>query len=168
MSLLTLRGLFERLRAPSQSQKGHFYEKTKLKKWHHNSWNWQKSAQSSEIFVTSRGICRGVGSELEKRRPFSILDKNGAHKKKAWDSTCEYCGWLELLHLGSCGWRTASPPPLSNTWLLTRREGQLSSTSPAAAAATPSNRLVFLGSCCQVSIWVRQNFSIQRADVTFF
>ena len=32
MSLLTLRGLFERLRAPSQSQKGHFSEKTKLKK----------------------------------------------------------------------------------------------------------------------------------------
>ena len=28
MSLLTLRGLFERLRVPSQSQKGHFYEKT--------------------------------------------------------------------------------------------------------------------------------------------
>ena len=32
MSLLTLRGLFERLRAPSRSQKGHFSEKTKLKK----------------------------------------------------------------------------------------------------------------------------------------
>ena len=30
--LLTLRGLFVRLRAPSQSQKDHFSEKTKLKK----------------------------------------------------------------------------------------------------------------------------------------
>ena len=48
---------FERLRAPSQSQKCHFSEKTKLKKWHQNSWHWQKSAQSSEIFVTSRGLC---------------------------------------------------------------------------------------------------------------
>ena len=32
MSLLTLRGFFERLRAPSQSQKGQLIEKTKLKK----------------------------------------------------------------------------------------------------------------------------------------
>ena len=32
MSLLPLRGLFERLRAASQSQQGHFSEKTKLKK----------------------------------------------------------------------------------------------------------------------------------------
>ena len=31
-ALLTLRGLFESLRAPSQSQKGHFSEKMKLKK----------------------------------------------------------------------------------------------------------------------------------------
>ena len=32
MPLLTLEGLFERLQAPCQSNKGHFTEKTKLKK----------------------------------------------------------------------------------------------------------------------------------------
>ena len=58
MSLLTFRGLLKKLRAPSQSQKGHFLDKTKLKKWHQNSWHFQKSAQSSEIFVTSCGICQ--------------------------------------------------------------------------------------------------------------
>ena len=66
MSLLTLRGLFERLRAPSQSQKGHFPKKMKLKKGHQNSWHWQKSAQSSEIFVRSRGICQNVGVSWRK------------------------------------------------------------------------------------------------------
>ena len=55
----------------------------KLKKWHHNSWHCQKSAQSSEIFVTSRGICRSVGVSSRKRWTFSILDKNSAHKNKA-------------------------------------------------------------------------------------
>ena len=75
MSLLTLRGLFERLRAPSQSQKGHFLEKMKLKKWHQNSWHWQKSAQSSEIFVTSRGICQGVGVSLRKGEHFPFWSK---------------------------------------------------------------------------------------------
>ena len=81
MSLLTLRGLFERLRAPSQSQKGHFSEKTKLKKWHQNSWHWQKSAQSLEIFVTSHGICRGVGMSSRKGEHFPFWKKNGAHQK---------------------------------------------------------------------------------------
>ena len=75
MSLLTLKGLVERPRAPSQSQKGHFSEKTKLKKWHQNSWHWQKSAQSSEIFVTSRGICRGVGVSLRKGEHFPFWSK---------------------------------------------------------------------------------------------
>ena len=75
MSLLTLRGLFERLRAPSQSQKGHFSEKTKLKKWRQNSWHWQKSAQSSEIFVTSRGICRSMWVSLTKGEHFPFWTK---------------------------------------------------------------------------------------------
>ena len=44
------RGLFERL---LPKPKGPFSEKMKLKKWHQNSWHWQKSAQSSEIYVTS-------------------------------------------------------------------------------------------------------------------
>ena len=82
MSLLTLRGLFERLRAPSQSQKGHFSEKTKLKKWHQNSWHWQKSAQSSEIFVTSRGICRGVGVSSRKGDHFPFWSELVRTKKK--------------------------------------------------------------------------------------
>ena len=75
MSLLTLRGLFERLRAPSQSQKGHFSEKMKLKKWHQNSWNWQKSAQSLDIFVTPRGICQSVGVSSRKGEHFPFWTK---------------------------------------------------------------------------------------------
>ena len=70
------------MRAPSQSKKGHFSEKTKLKKWHQNSWHWQKSAQSSEIFVTSRAICPGMGVTLRKSEHFPFLDKNCAHKNK--------------------------------------------------------------------------------------
>ena len=81
MSFLTLRGLFERLRAPSQSQKGHFSEKTKLKKWHQNSWHWQKSAQSSEIFVTSRSICQSVGVSSRKGEHLPFWTKMVRTKK---------------------------------------------------------------------------------------
>ena len=82
MSLLTLRGLFERLRAPSQSQKVHFSEKMKLKKWHQNSWHWQKSAQSSEIFVTSCGICQSVGVSSRKGEIFLFCTKMVPTKRK--------------------------------------------------------------------------------------
>ena len=51
--------------------------------WHQNSWHWQKSTQSSEIFVTSRGICQIVGVSSRKGDRYSILDKNGAHQNKA-------------------------------------------------------------------------------------
>ena len=47
----------------------------KLKKWHQNSWHWQKSAQSSEIFVISRGICRGVGVSSRKGNHFPFWTK---------------------------------------------------------------------------------------------
>ena len=73
--LVSFLEFFERLRAPSQSQKGHFSEKMKLKKWHQNSWHWQKSAQSLEIFVTSRGICQGVGMSSRKGEHFPFWTK---------------------------------------------------------------------------------------------
>ena len=99
MSLLTLRGLFERLRAPSQSQKGHFYEKMKLKKSHQNSWNWQKSAQTSEIFVMSRGICQSMGVSSRKGEHFRFWTKMVHTKIKTgqreqWDCGCQ-AGWRE-------------------------------------------------------------------------
>ena len=56
-------------------------KKTKLKKWHQNSWHWQKSAQSSEIFVTSHGICQSVGASSRKRWTFSFLDKKWCAQK---------------------------------------------------------------------------------------
>ena len=59
----------------SQSQKCHFLEKTKLKKWHQSYWHWQKSAQSLEIFVRSCDICRGVGVSSRKGEHFSFLTK---------------------------------------------------------------------------------------------
>ena len=96
MSLLTLSGLFERVRAPSQSKKGHFSKKMKLKKWHQNSWHWQKSAQY--IRDVSWHLSKR-GSELEKRWPFSILDKNGAHKNKAWYSSTSICACVNSLDL---------------------------------------------------------------------
>ena len=37
-----------------------------------------------EIFLTSHGICQSVGMSLRKGEHFPILDKNGAHKNKAW------------------------------------------------------------------------------------
>ena len=83
MSLLTLRGLFDRLRAPvSQSQNGHFPSKTKIRKRHQNSWHWQKSAQLSRIFVTSRGICQSVGMNLKKGGHFPIWTKKVRTKIK--------------------------------------------------------------------------------------
>ena len=51
------------------------FEKMKLKKWHQNSWHWQKSAQSSEIFVTSRGISQSVGVSSRKGEHFPIWTK---------------------------------------------------------------------------------------------
>ena len=63
------------LKEPSQSQKGHLSEKSKLNKWHLNSCHWQKSAQSSEIFVISRGICRSVGMSLRKREHLPFWTK---------------------------------------------------------------------------------------------
>ena len=132
MSLLTLRGLFERLRAPSQSQKGHFPEKMKLKKWHQNSWHWQKSAHSSEIFVASRGICQSVGVSSRKRGTFSILDKNGAHKNKAsltytFDLMGGVCVWTRKIatHKGIFFVSGAKPSisecTFDNTFSITRR-----------------------------------------------
>ena len=63
------------MRAPSQSQKGHFSDKTKLKKRDQNCWHWQNSAQSSEIFVTSRGICPSVGVSSRKGEHFLFWTK---------------------------------------------------------------------------------------------
>ena len=83
MSLLTLRGLFERLRAPSQSQKCHIPSKMKLKKWHQNTWHWwQKSAQSSWIFVTSRGIYQSVGVSSRKGEHFPFWTRKMRSKIK--------------------------------------------------------------------------------------
>ena len=97
MSLLTLRGLFERLRAPSQSQKGHFPSKMKLKKWHQNSWHWQKSAQSSEIFVKTLGICQSVGVSSRKGEHFPFWTKKVRTKiKPVLDSTPDYKLWFLL------------------------------------------------------------------------
>ena len=86
-----------------------FSQKTKLKKWHQNSWHWQKSSQSSKIFVTSRGICRGVGVSSRKGEHFSILDKNGAHKNKAcltyicWNAFCVSILWHQRLFVQKSG-----------------------------------------------------------------
>ena len=41
-------------------------------------------AKSSEIFVTSSGICRGVGVSSRKGDNFPFWTKNIAHKNKAW------------------------------------------------------------------------------------
>ena len=62
MSLLTLRGLFERLRAPSQSQKDIFPPKRSSR---NDTKTPGKSAQPSEIFVS--GHLSERGSEFEKR-----------------------------------------------------------------------------------------------------
>ena len=61
---------------PPKAKRDIFPEKTKLKKWHQNSWHWQKSAQSSGIFVTSRGICQSMGvSSREKVNIFHFWTK---------------------------------------------------------------------------------------------
>ena len=46
--------------------------------WRRNDMHWQKSAQSSEIFVSYRGICQSVG--VTSRKIF-FLDKIGVHHK---------------------------------------------------------------------------------------
>ena len=83
MSLLTLRVLFERLKAPSQSQKGHFSKNTAQEMT-------PKLLALARVCSVLGDICdvswhlSKRGSELEKRLTFSFLNKNGAHKNKAW------------------------------------------------------------------------------------
>ena len=83
MSLLTLRGLFERLRAPSQSQKGHFFRENEAQEMT------PKLLALAKVCSVLGNICDVSwhllrrGSELEKRRTFSILVLNGALKNKA-------------------------------------------------------------------------------------
>ena len=68
-------GFFERLRAYLKAKRAIFTSLTKHKN-DQNSWDWQKSAQSSWIFVTSRGICQSVvGVSLRKGDHFPFWTK---------------------------------------------------------------------------------------------
>ena len=68
----------------------------KLKKWHQNSWHWQKSAQSLEIFVMSRGICQSVGVSSRKGAHFPFWTNMARTKIKpglnmlCWSRNCCY------------------------------------------------------------------------------
>ena len=75
MALLALRGLFKGIGRPSEANRVQFPRKGSWRYDTKNSWHWQKSAQSSEIFVSSRGICQSVGVSLRKGEHFPFWTK---------------------------------------------------------------------------------------------
>ena len=100
MSLLTLRGLFERLRAPSQSQKGHLSRENEAQEM---TPKLLALAKVCSVLGNIRDVSWYLskrGSELEERWTFSILDKNGAHQNKAWfmasESLSKHFDWLSF------------------------------------------------------------------------
>ena len=81
MSLLTLRGLFERLRAPSQSQKGHFYEKM-------NALNDTKTPELSKSAKETGNICdclwRCQSVDKSQVSKWHNLTSKKLSKNKSW------------------------------------------------------------------------------------
>ena len=73
-------GLFERVRAPSQSQKDHFpHQNEALKRSPKITSKWSLYS-SHEYFVTTCDICRSVGKILKRVHVFVFLTKWCAQK----------------------------------------------------------------------------------------
>ena len=70
-----MRGLVESLKVPLSKPKEPFLRENDAQEMTQNSWHWQKSAQFSEIFVKSRGICQSVGVSSREGEHFPFWTK---------------------------------------------------------------------------------------------